>query len=512
MLDLMRVGCFVAGMLFLCVNAYGESALSKTEYIAALCKGTMMRAGIVYPHYITYGKLFANGQWVAISDSEYASTAIADDPEWDGALVDIKFGSEDAIYNIGQYLGEYDGGAGRIGGLVAALNDVLDNPGAYNLSTDAANLLLNQAFDAFVLMAPDSRTQVDFSRLDLTGRIMAGLDLTDTGITGDQLANVDDLSHTVLNGLDLSGTDLSEKDLTGASFVATNLSNANLSGQTLAGADFTDANLSSADLTDADLTAAKLSGADMSNSNVTGGQLVSAGNDMSGINLSNTNLSGSNFSNKNMSGANTDGAQLDGTTLPAGEGKPECKKKPDPDPDDETADDEPADPSTPEKKRPEDKGDDDSLVVEFDEEGREIRRMETEAEKAAALQEYEQNLGEWAVQRAIDNGRLFDVSHLMCARGANEILSQYVNGVGMAHSGADAKNMGPRLKDNYGMTVVPDTGNYQNGDTRIIRNTNPSKPGHMETNINGTWYSDFRQNSSLQNANWAGEQTLYRLP
>jgi hypothetical protein len=98
----------------------------------------------------------------------------------------------------------------------------------------------------------------------------------------------------------------------------------------------------------------------------------------------------------------------------------------------------------------------------------------------------------------------------MCARGANNILSYYINGEGMATSGANARDMGPVLETRYNMSVVTDTGVYQNGDTRIL--TGPGSTQHIETYMNGGWYSDFAQNNSSVNNPRYNTAKLYRLP
>ena len=111
---------------------------------------------------------------------------------------------------------------------------------------------------------------------------------------------------------------------------------------------------------------------------------------------------------------------------------------------------------------------------------------------------------------AVKKGLLYDSSHRKCARGANNILSYYLKGHGEATSGADAGGMGPVLEKKYGMKAVQDTGSYQNGDTHVIQSSKGDY-GHMETYMNGTWYSDFKQKGSLKNANGMGSSTLYRV-
>ena len=111
----------------------------------------------------------------------------------------------------------------------------------------------------------------------------------------------------------------------------------------------------------------------------------------------------------------------------------------------------------------------------------------------------------WAVQE----GLLYSSSQGWCARGANNILSYYVNGNGMGSSGANAKDMGPILQSRYGMSPVMDTGTYQNGDTRVLSNKGY---GHIETYMNGRWYSDFPQNNSSVGSSRYSTATLYRLP
>jgi hypothetical protein len=110
---------------------------------------------------------------------------------------------------------------------------------------------------------------------------------------------------------------------------------------------------------------------------------------------------------------------------------------------------------------------------------------------------------------AVANGVLYNESHSKCARGANNILSYYYTGQGMATSGANANQMGPILEQRYGMTTVVDTGYYQNGDARLLFN---GGYGHMEVYMNGRWYSDFAQNSSAVNWGKYGSSQLYRRP
>lgn len=110
---------------------------------------------------------------------------------------------------------------------------------------------------------------------------------------------------------------------------------------------------------------------------------------------------------------------------------------------------------------------------------------------------------------AVENGLLGECSQSLCARGANNILSFYTRGYGEATSGADAAQMGPILQSEYNMSVIADNGTYRNGDTRIL--TGPGTQ-HMETYMNGRWYSDFPQNNSSVSNPRYNSATLYRLP
>ncbi len=71
----------------------------------------------------------------------------------------------------------------------------------------------------------------------------------------------------------LSGVVLADLNLSGADFSGADLTNADLSGANLVSADFVDANLSGANLSGADLTGADLSGADFSGANLSGANL-----------------------------------------------------------------------------------------------------------------------------------------------------------------------------------------------------------------------------------------------
>lgn len=119
---------------------------------------------------------------------------------------------------------------------------------------------------------------------------------------------------------------------------------------------------------------------------------------------------------------------------------------------------------------------------------------------------------------AIEQGLLSNCGSTgMCARGANNILSWYVFGQSWASvnggdpsSGSDARSFGRLLVNRYGMSVATDTGEYQNGDTRILTGSGGTQ--HMETYMNGRWYSDFAQNNSSVGNSRYNSATLYRLP
>ena len=120
-----------------------------------------------------------------------------------------------------------------------------------------------------------------------------------------------------------------------------------------------------------------------------------------------------------------------------------------------------------------------------------------------------------AAQARVDS--LSSSSTGWCARGVNNTLQTLTDQPLTLTSGANAKDMGPVLQNNFGMYVIPDTGSYQNGDTRILPPVDTSQNGHIETYVNGVWSSDFKQNNSLNSlagsARYITSQaTLYRLP
>lgn len=118
--------------------------------------------------------------------------------------------------------------------------------------------------------------------------------------------------------------------------------------------------------------------------------------------------------------------------------------------------------------------------------------------------------GELSADEAVAKGLLNSTG--WCARGANNILSYYTTGRGMATSGANAKNMGPILQQRYSMSKVSDTGVYQNGDTKVMTKDGcPGCAGHIETYMNGTWYSDHKQRASLEGRGYTATG-LFRLP
>lgn len=173
--------------------------------------------------------------------------------------------------------------------------------------------------------------------LDLTGKRLNGLDLSDLDLTG-VILRAARLNGASLKGADLTGAVLDQAwmldaDLTDADLTGAHLFQAQLVGATMDGADFTGArvasDLSKGSLKDAIFVGASL-GADMQNqsmglmrgvfrkANLEGADL--SGADLSRVdfefaNLRNTDLTGANLMRASLGGADLTGATVEGANF-----------------------------------------------------------------------------------------------------------------------------------------------------------------------------------------------------
>jgi hypothetical protein len=148
------------------------------------------------------------------------------------------------------------------------------------------------------------------SRGDLTGAILAGVELILADLSGIRLSRAD-LSDGKLMGLNLPGALLDQANLVGA-----RLTEANLSRTRLLGANLSRARLPQADLSHAGLQHANLSGAVLMGANLSGALL--GGADLSGAMLTGATLAGAELRGANLSGAMLGGGGYSVHPAPSG--------------------------------------------------------------------------------------------------------------------------------------------------------------------------------------------------
>jgi hypothetical protein len=120
-----------------------------------------------------------------------------------------------------------------------------------------------------------------------------------------------------------------------------------------------------------------------------------------------------------------------------------------------------------------------------------------------------------------------------CVRGTREIISKltdnpyFTEGYESVVTKAGFKNpYSPQAKNYYWSTPVNDANQklyteipgqlnsdfaFRNGDVLVYNAKNRAGAGHAEVYLNGTWYSDFKQNNNSLNSNRYSDNTLYRL-
>ncbi|MFH1463288.1 MAG: pentapeptide repeat-containing protein [Pseudomonadota bacterium] len=146
---------------------------------------------------------------------------------------------------------------------------------------------------------------------------MEGVELPRADLTDAELPEVD-AEGIDLSGAKLRGADLSGARMPGAELSEAQLNNAILAGAKLPGARLVAAQLGKADLSGADLSDADLSGARLSGVNAAGALLVRAnltGADLTGADLTGADLTGADLTRADLGEAKLDGAKLDGTIV-----------------------------------------------------------------------------------------------------------------------------------------------------------------------------------------------------
>ena len=226
--------------------------------------------------------------------------------------------------------------------------------GCYALVGSATEITAAARFTAQGL---DRNSVFDFLQVgkNATGLSFAGIDLTNAGLSGNNLAKCDftkvkslsgcDLGHSNLQeakfggqslaGLKVAGTDFTSADFTGCHFdnlvswttpppilakailtratVPGALSGLNLAGAVLTSANLAGCDLATSDLTGADVTGATLTGADLRKANVSGACF--AGVDLATVRLAGANLSGADLTGAKLAGADLTGTNLTGTNF-----------------------------------------------------------------------------------------------------------------------------------------------------------------------------------------------------
>jgi uncharacterized protein YjbI with pentapeptide repeats len=174
----------------------------------------------------------------------------------------------------------------------------------------------------------------DFSRANLKGEVLGGVDFTKANLSGANLDNAY-LGRSILTEADLSNASLNGADLNRSSLTGANLQHASLRGAVLTGVAMIDATIARADLSssllrDADLSRAWLMEADLSYANLNCTMLVRTS--LERANLSSASLTETIFRDTDLRGANlTDSILLEtvfaNTDLTKAIGLEKCKHK-----------------------------------------------------------------------------------------------------------------------------------------------------------------------------------------
>jgi uncharacterized protein YjbI with pentapeptide repeats len=272
--------------------------------------GTIMRSGVVYPKHRPLPQIELDREFLRQNRPATNPAEIAE------LIKGLQSGDPDAIANFEQHMASYlaAGNGNRGKQIMDALNGVIDNPNAYKLNRGYAQSLLDRAFDAFVGMDHNSKADLDFSRINLDGRYIAGLDLRKTGLGTAQLSDFTDWANTNVSGLNLNGVDFTAKNTGGTIFRGSDLSNTTWGNKDMSSNNFTRANLSGADLAGANLAGNQTMGrANFSGANLTGA--TAGGGMFRDANLQNAILTDADFSNTDLRGARLSGANTTGTNF-----------------------------------------------------------------------------------------------------------------------------------------------------------------------------------------------------
>jgi uncharacterized protein YjbI with pentapeptide repeats len=291
-----------------------DSIKAKERKLEEVIAGTIMRSGVVFPKHKPLPQIEQAREFLRQGRPATTAAEVAE------LIKSLQEGDPKALANFEKHMAKYISklNGNRSAELIGALNEVIDNPNAYKLRQGYAQNLLDKAFDQFIAMDYHTKNDLDFSRTNLEGKFIAGLDLRKTKLGTDQLHTFTDWAKTDVSGLDLTGMDFTNKNTTGTIFKSANLENSNWNGKNMTRNNLWGANLSGAQLQGADLsrnsTAKK---ANFSGANLTGA--TAHRGTFEGGSFQGAILTNADFSNSKLRGANLSGAETTGTNFTGAE-------------------------------------------------------------------------------------------------------------------------------------------------------------------------------------------------
>jgi len=283
---------------------------AKERKLEEVIAGTMMRSGVVYPKHKPLPQIEQAREFLKQNRPATSAAEISE------LIKGLQEGDPKALANFEKHMAKYLSklNGNRASQLISSLNEVIDNPNAFKLRQGYAQDLLDKSFDQFIGMDYHTKNDLDFSRTNLEGKFIAGLDLRKTKLGTDQLHSFTDWANTDVSGLDLTGMDFTNKATGGTIFRSANLQNSNWAEKNMTRNNLTGANLSGAQLQGANLSKnstakrANFSGADLTGANASGGTFE-------GGSLRNAILTNADFSKARLRGVDISGAEVTGTNF-----------------------------------------------------------------------------------------------------------------------------------------------------------------------------------------------------
>jgi uncharacterized protein YjbI with pentapeptide repeats len=273
----------------------GISPEKKKKLMEEVTDGTLMRGGVVYSKHAPVPDIELARQF--LTEGRPAASAA----EMQELIKGLTTGERASLDNFRKFMDNYLMDSNKGPQLVNALNKAIDNPNAYKADPTFAKGVLREAFDKFISLDGGSRPNTDFSRVDMDGMMIAGLDLRKTGLKANKLNYFQDWSGTNASGLDIRGVNWQDKTVTGSIFAGSIMENADFTGKNISGTSFANAQLKNA----------KFNGTTTSsNTNFSGAN--ARGANFSGMEAPNGNFAGTDLRRANMNGANLSGADFRG--------------------------------------------------------------------------------------------------------------------------------------------------------------------------------------------------------